>query len=116
MYARVHTLEKPPDQHDEGLEITRDHLLPWLRESSGFCGLIRLVARDRGEIVVVTLWKDAESLAGSTDAAERFSDLGATASGARRRSLGEYEVTLFEVPEVAASARRARHGDARRAQ
>jgi hypothetical protein len=59
-----------------------------MRESTGFRGLIRLVA----------LWKDAESLARSNEAAERLSALGADASGSRRRSMREYEVTLFDVP------------------
>ncbi|CAN5231098.1 hypothetical protein BH18ACT12_BH18ACT12_19150 [soil metagenome] len=45
MFARVHTLETTPEQHDRGLEIVRDQLLPWLRDSTGFIGLVRLADR-----------------------------------------------------------------------
>jgi hypothetical protein len=38
----MHVLQTTPEQHDLGLEIVRDQLLPWLRDSSGFRGLIRL--------------------------------------------------------------------------
>jgi heme-degrading monooxygenase HmoA len=100
MYARVHRLDTTPDRHDQGLEITRDHLLPWLRESSGFCGLVRLVAAEGDEVVVVTLWQDAESLAASNEAAERLSEQAAIASGALGRSLREYEVTVLDLDRV----------------
>ena len=80
--ARHHARRQRP-----GLEITRDDLLPWLRESSGFCGLVRLLAEEGDEVVVVTLWQDADSLAASSEAADRLSEQAAIASGALRRSL-----------------------------
>ena len=98
MYARVHTLETSPDRDDQGLEVVRDHLLPWMRDSTGFCGLIRLVERGAGgQVLVVTLWRDEDALARSAEAAERLGVLGATASGASRRSLREYDVSVFDV-------------------
>jgi heme-degrading monooxygenase HmoA len=100
MYARVHRLDTTPDRHGQGLEITRDHLLPWLRESSGFRGLLRLVAAEGDEVLVVTLWQDAESLAASSEAADRLSEQAAIASGAQRRSLREYEVTVLDLDRM----------------
>ena len=48
MLARLHTIDATPEQYEAGLRIVRDDLLPWARESSGFCGAIGLVDRDTG--------------------------------------------------------------------
>jgi hypothetical protein len=45
VFARVHVLQTTPEQSDTGLEIVRDQLLPWLRDTSGYRGLIRLLDR-----------------------------------------------------------------------
>ena len=58
MFARVHTLDATPEQDDRGREIVRDQILPWLRDSTGFRGLIRLTHRGGGKTLVVTLWAD----------------------------------------------------------
>jgi hypothetical protein len=95
MFARIHTLETTPDQHAEGLEVVRDHLLPWARESTGFRGLIGLTDRARATTLVVTLWADEESLHASEESGDKLSALAATTVGAKRRSLEDFEVTLF---------------------
>ena len=97
MFARMHTLETTPEQHDQGLEIVRDQILPWLRDSSGFRGLIRLSAPGRGKSFVITLWADEESLRASEDAGKRLSELTAATIGVTKRELDEFEVTLFDV-------------------
>ena len=98
MFARVHTLETTPEQYEHGLELVREQLLPWARESSGFCGLIAFARDDREESLVVTLWKDEESLERSAEAGDKLSGLAASATGANRRSLHSSEVTLYDVP------------------
>ena len=97
MFARVHTLETSPEQHDQGLEIVRDELLPWLRDSTGFRGLIRLADPARGKTLVITLWADEEALRTSDEAGERLVELTAAAVGVTRRELEKFEVTLFDV-------------------
>jgi hypothetical protein len=97
VFARVHTLEATPEQHDEGLAIIRDQLLPWTRDSTGFRGLIGLTSREGGRTLVITLWDDEESLRASARAGDELSALTASVTGATRRSLDDYEVTLFEV-------------------
>jgi heme-degrading monooxygenase HmoA len=98
VFARLHTIKTTPEQHEVGLQIVRDEFLPWVRESSGFRGLIGLVDEEREKAVVLTLWRDAAALHESAAAAEQLSRLADTASGAKRRSLESFEVTLFEVP------------------
>jgi hypothetical protein len=95
--ARIHTLETTREQHDRGLEIVRDQLLPWLRDSTGFRGLIRFGALSEGKTLVVTLWADEEALQASSEIGEKLSTLTASTTGAKRLALEEYDVTFFDV-------------------
>jgi hypothetical protein len=97
MFARMHTLETTPQQHDQGLEIVREQLLPWLRDSTGFRGLIRLSDPKRGKTLVITLWANEEALRASDEAGRRLSELTAVTVGVSKRELEEFEVTLFDV-------------------
>ena len=99
VFARLHTLATTPAQYEVGLELVRDELLPWARESSGFCGIVGLVDRRSGKALVLTLWADEQSLEQSANAGDRLSALAADASGATRQALEDFEVTLFEVPQ-----------------
>ena len=97
MFARVHVIQSTPEQQDEGLEIVRDQLLPWLRDSSGYRGLIRLADRAGGKTLVVTLWADEDSLQASAEAGNRLTELTMESVGATRLALEQYEATLFDV-------------------
>ena len=97
MFARLHTLDTTPEQYEEGLRIVRDELLPWSRESSGFRGLIGLVDRERRKSIVLTLWADRATFEQSAEAGDRLSTLTAEATGANRRSLESFEVSLLEL-------------------
>jgi heme-degrading monooxygenase HmoA len=97
MFARVHVLKTTPEQHDRGLELVRDELLPWLRDSTGYRGMIRLADREGGKTLVVTLWADEESLQASAEAGNRLSELTAANVGAERLALETYEATLFDL-------------------
>ena len=97
MFARLHVLETTPEQNERGLEIVRDQLLPWLRDSTGFRGLLRLSDREDSRTLVITLWADEEALRASAETANRLSELTAETIGVTRKALEEYEVTLFDV-------------------
>ena len=97
MFARVHTVETSPEQHERGLEIVRDQILPWLRDSSGFRGLIRLADRAGGKTLVITLWADEETLQASAASSEQMGSLTISTTGATRLALEEYDVTFFDV-------------------
>ena len=97
MFARMHTLATTREQHDQGLEIVQNQLLPWLRDSTGFRGLIRLADPGRGKTIVITLWANEEALRASADAGKRLSELTAATVGVSKRELEEFEVTLFDV-------------------
>ena len=97
MFARLHTIETTPGQYDEGLRIVRDELLPWARESTGFRGLIGLVDGERTKALVLTLWADGTTFDQSAEAGDRLSALAAEATGATRRALESFEVSLIEL-------------------
>jgi heme-degrading monooxygenase HmoA len=97
VFARVHTVETSPEQHDRGLEIVRDQILPWLRDSSGFRGMIRLTDRAGGKTLVITLWADEETLRASAASSEQMGSLTISTTGATRLALEEYDVTFFDV-------------------
>ncbi len=100
MLARLHSLQTTQEQHDLGLEIVRDQLLPWLRDSSGFRGLIRLWNPAESKTLVITLWADEESLRASADAGVQLGDLAAETLGTTRLALEDYEVSLFDVADA----------------
>jgi hypothetical protein len=79
------------------LEIVRDQYLPWVRDSTGFRGLIGLADEKREKAIVITLWADETALDESLAAGDKLSRLASDASGSTRRSLESFEVTLFDV-------------------
>lgn len=99
MFARLHTIETSGEQYAFGFEIVRDEYLPWVRDSTGFRGLIGLVDEEREKAIVITLWADETALDESAAAGDQLSRLAADASGSKRRSLESFQVALFEVPE-----------------
>jgi heme-degrading monooxygenase HmoA len=97
VFARIHTLETTPEQHDEGRQIVLEQILPWLRDSSGFRGMIRFAHPDKSKTLVVTLWADEESLQASARAGDDLSKLSTAATGAKRLALEDYETEFFDV-------------------
>jgi len=91
----MHTLETTPETHERGIELL-DELLPWLRESTGFRGMIRLATSDRSKTVVVTLWEDEAALRESAEAARGVGGLAAEAAGSQRIALEDFEVTFVD--------------------
>lgn len=91
----MHILESTPEVHERGLELL-DEYLPWLRDSTGFRGLLRLAAPDRSKTIMITFWVDAGALEASADPGRVVSADAAEAAGSKHVSLEDYEVTFFE--------------------
>jgi hypothetical protein len=75
----------------------QDDLLPWARESDGYCGALGVVNRETGEALLLTLWADEESRAKSAEAAERLSSIAALASGADLEAVENLDVSLVDL-------------------
>jgi hypothetical protein len=96
--ARLHTIDTSTGGYDSGLRLIEEELLPWARESSGFCGAIGLVDPETGKALVLTLWADEQSREAGASAAANLSSLAADASGARWISIENFDVPFFDVP------------------
>jgi heme-degrading monooxygenase HmoA len=93
----VHVLEATPEQSEAGLQIFRDQLRPWLRDASGYRGLIRLEDKENDKTLVITFWEDEVALEASMEAGEELAELTAENTGAKRLAIELYEATLFDV-------------------
>ena len=97
VYARVSTLEGPPELMDEGLRQAREVVLPQGRLMDGFKGMIALGDRHSGKTVGITFWESEEAMRASEEAANRLRKESAEAGGDTIVSVERYEVGLFEV-------------------
>jgi heme-degrading monooxygenase HmoA len=102
-FARIHKLRMTPEQHDEGLRLVVDDMLPWLRDSNGFRGLVRLAASADDTVLVLSLWATEQDMRDSSEAVKQFGALAIASSGAQLLSVDEYEVTFFDVDPAAVS-------------
>ena len=97
MIARLTGFEGPPESHLEGVRAYEDNALDWMREATGFRGMLILADEESGRSVTVTFWEDAASETANEQASKLFRDL-AAAAGARTERFGPelYEVVLTE--------------------
>jgi hypothetical protein len=68
VYARVSTLEGPPELMDEGLRQAREVVLPQGRLMDAFKGMIALGDRHSGKTVGITFWESEEAMRASEEA------------------------------------------------
>jgi heme-degrading monooxygenase HmoA len=97
VYARVSTLEGPPELMDEVLRQAREVVLPQGRQMEGFKGMISLGDRQSGKTLGITFWESEEAMRASEEAANRLREESAAASGDTIAGVERYEVGLFEV-------------------
>src|SRR5215203_6162080 len=97
VYARVSTLEGPPELMDEGLRQAREVILPQGRQMEGFKGMIALGDRHSGKTLGITFWESEEAMRASEEAAKRLRKESAEAGGDTIASVESYEVGFFEV-------------------
>lgn len=91
----MHTLDTTAEGHERGIEVLQE-ILPWLRETTGFRGVLRLATPDRTRTVVITLWATEAAMLESSEVGRNLGALAAEASGEERIALEDFEVTFFE--------------------
>jgi heme-degrading monooxygenase HmoA len=97
VYARVSTLEGPPELMDEGLRQAKEVVLPQGRQMDGFKGMIALGDRHSGKTLGITFWESEEAMRTSEEAAHRMREESAEAGEDTISSVERYEVGFFEV-------------------
>jgi heme-degrading monooxygenase HmoA len=99
MYARVTTLESPPDRMDDATRFVQEQVIPQLRQLDGFKGIIALDDRQSGKLLGVAFWDSEEALRATEEAAARIRGGVAEATGGTGTvaSVENYEVAIFKV-------------------
>ena len=97
MYARVSTLEGPPELINESLRQAREVVLPQGKLMEGFKGMIALGDRHSGRTLGITFWETEGAMRASEEAAKRLRQESAEAGGDAIVSVERYEVGFFEV-------------------
>ena len=98
MYARVTTLEVPPDRIDEATSHVREQVLPQLSQMQGFKGFIALGNRQSGKVQGVAFWESEEALRATDEAVAGIREGAAAAASGTVAGVEEFEVSVFEVP------------------
>ncbi len=99
MFARVSHVRYPPEQHDAGLRVVVEDLLPALRRTPGYRGCCLLAGSKPGTGLAVVLWETEE--AADAAAADRTVSaahvrLGALGLAIEARQI--YEVVAHDRP------------------
>ena len=97
MYARISTLEGPPELMDESLRLAREVVLPQGRLMEGFKGMIALGDRHSGRTLGITFWESEEAMRASEEVANRLREESAETGSDTITGVERYEVGLFEV-------------------
>src|SRR5215217_3850837 len=100
MYARVTTLEGPPDKMDDATRHIQEQTLPQLQQMDGFEGFVALTDRQSGKMLGVALWESEEALRVTEEAVASVRSGAAEAAGATVAGVERYEVAVFEVPSA----------------
>ena len=99
MYARLTTLEAPPDRMDDATRVVQEQVLPQLQQMDGFEGFVTLRDRGSGKVRGLALWESEEALRATDEAAARIRSGVQEATGGTIASVENYEVFIFEASE-----------------
>ena len=97
MFARVTTLEGPPEQIDEALRHVRERVLPRIQQYDGYNGFITLGDRRAGRILGISLWRSEQALRSTEEEANRLRRETAEAVGQAIASVESYDVPFLEL-------------------
>ncbi len=98
VFARVATIgEVPPERLDEMTHEIKEHVLPALRKLNGFAGVLVLLERGSGKVLLVTLWESQQAMNATEEAAYWLRVFSAEAASGMVRGVERYEVFFSEV-------------------
>ena len=99
MHARMTRYEGAAiDAIEENLEAKKGVLPTEFGQTEGMKGALFLVDRQRGTVVVISLWRDDEALRASEDEATRVRE--EVTSAGETASVERYEVALLSVEQA----------------
>jgi heme-degrading monooxygenase HmoA len=96
MYARLSTLEGPPDGIEQEIASVREHVWAGAKQLDGFVGMTAFVDRATGKMMAVTFWDTEEALKASEEAAAELRSDSADAGSSRIAGVERLEVVFDE--------------------
>jgi hypothetical protein len=96
VFARVTSYEGTAAGFDEGVRIYAEQVVPWLKETTGFRGVLILLDREAGKALGVTLWNSEEDERASYETVSRFRGTVAETVGSTPGPVEGYEVALLD--------------------
>ena len=96
MIARVTNFEGDPERMDEGVRIYREQVVPWLRDSTGFRGVIIMIDRENDRAMGVSFWTSKETATDSAASGASLRDELAASVGTTLTGEEFYEVVTAE--------------------
>lgn len=96
MWARVTTMQGPPESVDEAIDQVKSTVLPQMRDVDGFQGMWMLVDRASGRGLGFTLWESQEAMEASEQRADQVRDRSAQDTGAQVANVERFEVAFHE--------------------
>jgi hypothetical protein len=94
--ARVTIFEGDPERMVEGIRIYRDQVVPWLRDSTGFRGVILMVDRENNRGMGVSFWTTMETASDAYTSGATLRDEVAASVGSTMIGEEFYEVVTAE--------------------
>lgn len=98
MYARMTTIHSPRERMDAGLDKVKDDIVPAIRQTPGFKGIIGLVDRHANTGITISLWEDEQAMQQGEEEITRLRDEAAKAMKAETEPMvNRYEVAYIEM-------------------
>lgn len=94
----MNTFEGSPDRLDDALHNVREQVLPQLHQQDGFKGLMFLANYQSGELQLMSLWENIQTMRASEEEAKRLRAGIAEAGDQEIANVERYDVVLFEAP------------------
>lgn len=96
MFARVTTFQGDPERMVEGARIFREEVVPWLRDSTGFRGVIVMVDRENERAMGVSFWTTKETATDAFTSGATLRDEVAASVGTTMTGEEFYEVVTAQ--------------------
>ena len=72
MFARVTTVQAPPDRIGESVRVAREQVFPAMLGRPGFKAMYYLIDREHGRGLGITLWETEEDLLATEEQARQL--------------------------------------------
>jgi len=104
-FIRFNSMQAASDKLDDGIRFVREHVVPLLKQQTGFQALMMGVNRDSGRAYVTSTWESAEARQASDTRVRDQRRQASELMGNIQVSVHEYEVVFIEVAERVGATR-----------